>query len=214
MTPAEIIVEARKLLQDVQAPNRYSDTALLGYVNQALKRMAVLRPTLFTNITSIPLTANTVIQDLPSDGHRLVQVFFIDNYNSVNEVNREVLERAYPQWVSDPSGIPFNFIRHPRNASKFFLYPRPIANLTATVEYVVEPKTYTLNEQILYLKDTYLGAVVDCVVFLASSIDDEHVNSGRAKLFLDSFTSTLGADLQQQAVLDNERMPQMRSERQ
>jgi hypothetical protein len=109
--------------------------------------------------------------------------------------------------VSDPAGIPFNFIRHPRNATKFFLYPRPIANLTATVEYVVEPKVYTINETILYLKDTYLGVVVDGVVFLASSIDDEHVNSNRAKLFQESFTSSLGVDMQQQAVLDNERMP-------
>ena len=207
MTPSDVIVEARKLLQDTQAPYRYSDTDLVGYVNQTLKRMAVFRPTLFTNITSVPLTANTVIQDLPSDAHRLVQVFFIDNYNSVNEVEREVLERAYPQWVSDASGIPFNFIRHPRNATKFFLYPRPIANLTATVEYVVEPIAYTINQTILYLKDTYLGVVVDGVVFLASSIDDEHVNSNRAKLFLESFTSALGVDLQQQAILDNERMP-------
>lgn len=207
MTPSDVIVEVRKLLQDTQAPYRYSDTDLVGYVNQTLKRMAVLRPTLFTNITSVPLTANSVIQDLPANAHRLVQVFYIDNYNSVNEVEREVLERAYPQWVSDPAGIPFNFIRHPRNATKFFLYPRPIANLTATVEYVVEPTTYAINDTILYLKDTYLGVVIDGVMFLASSIDDEHVLSNRAKLFMESFTQALGVDLQQQAILDNERMP-------
>lgn len=210
MTPSDVIVEVRKLLQDTQAPYRYSDTDLVGYVNQTLKRMAVLRPTLFTNITSVPLTANSVIQDLPVDAHRLVQVFYIDNYNSVNEVEREVLERAYPQWVSDPAGIPFNFIRHPRNATKFFLYPRPIGNLTATVEYVVEPTTYAINDTILYLKDTYLGVVIDGVMFLASSIDDEHVLSNRAKLFMESFTQALGVDLQQQAILDNERMPARR----
>lgn len=210
MTPSDVIVEVRKLLQDTQAPYRYSDTDLVGYVNQTLKRMAVLRPTLFTNITSVQLTANSVIQDLPVDAHRLVQVFYIDNYNSVNEVEREVLERAYPQWVSDPAGIPFNFIRHPRNATKFFLYPRPIGNLTATVEYVVEPTTYAINDTILYLKDTYLGVVIDGVMFLASSIDDEHVLSNRAKLFMESFTQALGVDLQQQAILDNERMPARR----
>lgn len=211
MTPSQVIVEVRKLLQDTQAPYRYSDTDLVGYVNQTLKRMAVLRPTLFTNIISVPLTANTVLQDLPADAHRLVQIFFIDNYNSVNEVDREILERAYPQWVSDPAGIPFNFIRHPRNATKFFLYPRPIANLTATVEYVVEPTNYSIGDTILYLKDTYLGVVIDGVMYLASSIDDEHVLSNRAKLFLDSFTQALGVDLQQQAVLDNERVPARRS---
>lgn len=207
MTPAEVIVEVRKLLQDTHITYRYSDADLLGYVNQTLKRMAVLRPTLFTTTTAVPLTANSVIQQLPADAHRLVQVFYIVNYNSVNEVQREALERGYPQWVSDPAGIPFNFIRHPRNATQFFLYPRPIANLTAMVEYVAEPAAYALNDTILYLKDTYLGVVVDGVVWLASSIDDEHVNSNRAKLFLDSFTQSLGVDLQQQAIVDSERPP-------
>ena len=197
----------KTLVGACQTPYRYSDTDLLGYVNQALRRMVVFRPTLFSTTTTVPLTANSVIQQLPVDAHRLVQIFYITNYNSVNEVQREVLERGYPQWVSDPAGIPLNFIRHPRNATQFFLYPRPIANLTAVVEYVAEPATYALNDTILHLKDTYLGVVVDGVVWLGSSIDDEHVNSNRAKLFLDSFTQALGVDLQQQAIVDNERPP-------
>jgi hypothetical protein len=91
VTPSDVIVEARKLLQDTQLPYRYSDTDLLGYVNQTLKRMAVFRPTLFTTTATVPLTANSVLQDLPADAHRLVQIFYITNYNSVNEVQREVL---------------------------------------------------------------------------------------------------------------------------
>jgi hypothetical protein len=213
VTPADVILEVRKLLQDTQTPYRYSDTDLVGYVNQTLKRIAVFRPTLFSTITSVLLTGNTVIQDLPADAHRLIQVFYIDNFNSVNEVDRQVLERAYPQWVSDPAGIPFNFVRHPRNATKFFLYPRPVPGLTATVEYAVEPGYYTINTAIPHLKDTYLGVVVDGVVWLASSIDDEHVSSSRAKLFYDSFVQALGVDLQQQAVLDNERPPVARESR-
>jgi hypothetical protein len=44
---------------------------------------------------------------------------------------------------------------------------------------------------------------VDGVVFLASSVDDEHVNSGRAKMFLDSFTQQLGVSLQNRALNDS-----------
>jgi hypothetical protein len=43
---------------------------------------------------------------------------------------------------------------------------------------------------------------VDGTVFLAQSIDDEHVDSGRAKLFYDSFTQQLGATLQGRKVTD------------
>lgn len=204
MTPANVITEARKLLQDTQQPNRYSDADMVGYVNQVLRRMVVFRPDLFTVITSIPLTANTVIQSLPSDAHRLVEVYYINDYNAVTEVEREVLERAYPLWVSDPAGIPLNYIRHPRNATQFFLYPRPVSSLTATAEYIAIPSTYTLYDQIANLKDAYLGTVVDGVVWLASSIDDEHVSSGRAKLFYDAFVQSLGVDLQQRAVVDSE----------
>ncbi len=39
-------------------------------------------------------------------------------------------------------------------------------------------------------------------VFLAQSIDDEHVDSGRAKLFYDSFTQQLGATLQGRKITD------------
>jgi hypothetical protein len=47
MTPQAVITEVRRLLLDETEPYRYSDTFLLGLVNQGLKRMAVLRPDLF-----------------------------------------------------------------------------------------------------------------------------------------------------------------------
>jgi hypothetical protein len=45
---------------------------------------------------------------------------------------------------------------------------------------------------------------VDGVIFLAESIDNEHVNSGRAKLFQESFVQSLGVSLQSRAITDTE----------
>ena len=67
MTPADVIVEVRKLIQDTLAPYRYSDTDLLGYVNQVLKRVALFRPDLFGSITTVSTTADTPIQTLQFD---------------------------------------------------------------------------------------------------------------------------------------------------
>jgi hypothetical protein len=55
MTPADIISEARKLLQDTRLPFRYSDMDLLGYFQQTLTRMLDVRPDLFAAIGPVPL---------------------------------------------------------------------------------------------------------------------------------------------------------------
>jgi hypothetical protein len=50
----------------------------------------------------------------------------------------------------------------------------------------------------------YFPIVVDGVVFLAESIDDEHVNTNRAKLFQDSFMQGLGVSLQSRTITDTD----------
>lgn len=203
MTPATIIADVRNLAQDTLAPYRYSDVELLGYVNQTLKRMAALRPDLFTYFGDVSLTANTVVQDLPADAQRLVDIFWVKDANAVTEVEREVLERSYPLWVTDPADVPVNFMRHPRIPTRFFVYPRPLANTVVVAEYAQAPATYSLNETIS-LSDAYYSVVVDGVMFLVSSVDDEHVNSKRAELFMNSFLNSLATNTQAREMVDNE----------
>jgi hypothetical protein len=204
MTPADIITEARNLIQDTRAPYRYSDTLMLGWVNQTLKRMSVLRPDLFSFIGDIPTVANTVLQSCPSDSLRLIEIFQIKNGDAVTEVNRDVLDQMYPNWVNEAAGTPVNFMRHVRSPNKFFLYPRPATGVVLVGEYAQVPPAYTIAQAIALLPDSYLPVAVDGVVFLAESVDNEHVNSGRAKLFQDSFAQTLATGLQVRSITDTE----------
>ncbi len=202
MTPAGIIVEVRKLLQDIDTPYRYSDTDLLGFINQALKRMSVLRPDLFGEIVDIPTTADSAVQSLPSDALRLIDIFQVKNGTAVTEVDRETMARCNPMWMTETSGTPVNFMRHVKNPERFFLYPRPAAGTILVGEYAKTPPDYALSDTITSPSDSFMPTIVDATVFLAESIDDEHVNSGRAKLFLDLFTSELGTALQNRVVTD------------
>jgi hypothetical protein len=204
MTPNEAITEVRRLIQDTKTPYRYSDTVLLGFVNQTLKKMVVLRPDLFAVIGDFTTVANTVLQSCPTDSVRLMQIFQIKNGDAVTEVSKETLDRMYPNWVNEAAGVPVNFMRHVRNANKFFVYPRPTAGVTLVGEYAQSPATYALNDTIALLSDAYLTSVVEGTVYLAESIDNEHVNSGRAKLFQDAFTQGLGVGLQARVVTDTE----------
>jgi len=204
MTPAEVITEVRGLIQDTKTPTRYSDTVLLGYVNQTLKRMAMLRPDLFAVITNFQTTPDNVLQNCPADSMRLIEIFQVQDGGSVTEVNRETLDRTVPNWQSHTPGQPVNFMRHVRNANRFFLYPRPAYGVVLVGEYSQTPANYTLNQEVEYPIDAYFPAVVDGVVFLAESVDNEHVNSNRAKLFQDSFMQALGVSLQARVVTDTE----------
>jgi hypothetical protein len=95
-------------------------------------------------------------------------------------------------------------MRHVRNPNRFFVYPAPEAGVVLVGEYAQTPPEYTLDEEITFPTDAYFPATVDGVVFLAESIDNEHVNSGRAKLFQDSFVQGLGVSLQSRTITDTE----------
>lgn len=204
MTPAEVITEVRRLIQDTKTPYRYSDAVLLGFVNQTLKRMVTLSPDLFAVIGDIPTTANTVLQSCPADSTRLIEIFQVKDGDAVTEVNRETLDRTAPSWQREEAGQPVNFMRHVRNPNRFFVYPRPAAGVVLIGEYAQTPPDYALDQEIVYPTDAYFPVAVDGVVFLAESIDNEHVNSGRAKLFQDSFVQGLGVALQSRSITDTE----------
>lgn len=202
MTPNNVINEVRWLVEDTKTPYRYSDELLLGFVNQTFKRIALIRPDLFAVVADIATVPGTVLQTCPADSIRLVEIFQVKGGNSVTEVSRTTLNQTTPGWQQEASGQPVNFMRHVRNPNQFFVYPAPEAGVVLIGEYVQTPPDYTLSQVVTFPVDAYFPSVVDGVVFLAESVDNEHVNSNRAKLFQDSFLQGFGVSLQSRALTD------------
>jgi hypothetical protein len=201
----DVITEVRRIIQDTNTPYRYSDDVLLGFANQALKRIAVLRPDLFAYIGDITCTDGEVVQSAPSDSIRLIEVYRVKNGNGVIETNREALDQAYPTWMNDAAGSAVNFMRHVRNPNKFFIYPKAPAGQILVGEYAQTPPDYDGVTTVALLPDAYEPVVIDATVFIAESVDNEHVNSQRAQLFQSSFTQALGVAAQSRAITDPER---------
>jgi len=201
----DVITEVRRILQDTNDPKRYSDDVLLGFANQALKRIAVLRPDLFAYIGEIPCDEGAVVQSTPSDSIRLIEIYSVQGGNGIIETNREALDQAYPTWMNDPAGSAVNFMRHVRNPNKFFIYPKAPADQILIGEYAKAPRDYAGDETVDLLPDAYEPVVIDATVFIAESVDNEHVNSNRASLFQQSFTQALGVAAQSRAITDPER---------
>ena len=204
MKLSAVITEVRRVLQDNTAPYRYSDTYLLGFANQALKRMAVLRPDLFAYIGTVTCTAGAVIQSAPTDSIRVMEIFQVQGGSGVTEVNRDSLDETYPGWMNDAAGPTVNWMRHVRNPNRFFIYPKAPASQVLVVEYAQTPPDYAIDADVALLPDAYFPVVVDGTIFLAESVDNEHVNSNRAQLFQQTFTQALGVNAQSRTLTDTE----------
>jgi hypothetical protein len=205
MTPADVIVEVRKLLQDTNVDvslQRFSDTALLGFVNQTLKRISLVRPDLFSYVGTISCVTGEVLQSAPSDSIRLMEVFRVQGGAAVRETNRQTIDQTYPGWVDATAGPTVNWMRHPRNPNKFFIYPKAPAAQVLVGEYAKAPPDYAVGDTVALLPDAYFTTVVDGTVFLAESIDNEHITSGRAKMFFDSFSASLEANYKTRLFTD------------
>jgi len=194
MILSDVITEARKLLQDTNADislQRFSDATLLGFANQTLKRMALIRPDLFSYVGEITCAAGEVSQAAPSDSIRLMEIFRVKDGSAVRETNRQTIDQTYPGWVDATAGACVNWMRHPRNPNKFFIYPKAPASQVLIGEYAKTPPDYAAGDTVALLPDAYFTAVIDGTVFLAESIDNEHITSGRAKMFYDNFAASL-----------------------
>jgi len=200
----DVITETRRILQDIDSPQRYTDAVLLGFANQSLKRIAVLRPDLFAYVGEVTCVTDAVLQTAPTDSIRVIEVYSVVSGSGVIEVNRETLDQALPSWMNDTAAAATNWMRHVRNPNRFFIYPKAPAGQKLVIEYAQSPPTYDTTTAVALLSDAYFPVVLDATVFLAESIDNEHVNSNRAKLFQESFTQALGVGAQSRPVTDTE----------
>lgn len=205
MTPQEVITQVRVLINDDNAlmPDRFSDTELLGFVNQAIKRACMVRPDLFIVSETITPTVDQVEQELSASVTRIMEVHRVVGGAAIGEVDKETMDRSAPNWTIEDSGTPVNWMRHPRNPRRYFLYPAPETGTELEVEYIEVPDDYAIGDTLI-LPDSYKSAIIDCVVYLAEVIDNESVETERAKSFYNSFLQALGADFGQREVVDDE----------
>ena len=199
-----IITTVRRIIQDETATYRYSDAFLLDLCNQGLKRIQLLRPDLFSYVSTVACTAGEVIQAAPSDSLRIIEVYSIVGGTGLVEADREVLDQTIPTWPNDTAGAAINWMRHVRNPNKFFIYPQAPVAQSLDIEYSQVPTTYDGTTTVTLLPDAYIPALVDVVVFLAESIDNEHVTNGRAKMYKDLFMAELGATTASLPVTDTD----------
>jgi len=202
---SSVVADARLAIQDLGllSSPRFTDAQILSMANQALKRIAVIRPDLFALITTMSTVAGST-QTAPADSIRFMEALAVVGANNLNEINREALDLMSSTWQIGTPGSPTNWMRHPRSANTFFVYPPATAGVVLQVEYAQGPPNYTLSQSPAIPPDAYYPVVLDGTVALLEMTDNEAVNSNRAKLCYDNFTNMLQSSLQARPSLDSE----------
>lgn len=203
MKPADIIDDAKRIAQDngiLRTPDLYADATFLTFVNKVLKQTAILRPDLFAVLAELPTVPNVAEQSLPTDSIKLLDIFSIRNGSAVVEVSRQVMDRSYPQWRSDSPGVPVNFMRHPQNPNRYFLYPRPVAGIVLSGEYAQTPPEYTLQQDIEVIPDSYQPVIVFGVLTHISGIENPTLDNQRYNQFQQTYIGMLQTESDRRAM--------------
>jgi|TARA_Y100000310_G_C20699197_1_gene828093 hypothetical protein len=201
----DVITDVRRIIQDETATFRYSDAFMLAMGNQALKRIQLLRPDLFAKTGTMTCVEDQVLQSAPDDSLRIIEVLSINGTGvGLVEANRETLDQTLPTWPNDTAAAAINWMRHVRNPNKFFIYPQAPAAQTLDIEYSQVPTTYDGSTTITLLPDAFFPVVVDVMVFLLESVDNESVTTGRAKLYKESYIEMLGVNKGSTPLTDTE----------
>ena len=189
MTPQTIITEARDILNDTDSAGyRQTDAELLRYVNDGMKEVSRVNPSLFTTLGDLICTAGAVEQTVTFLGAQMVtDVVCIHNGAAVIQSNMDALDKFLPSWRTATAGAAVNWMRKPNDPLRFFIYPPAPASQTLDVMYISNPTELAIGDTISEIPAAMQPALVDYVVYRAESKDDEHIASGRATSYFQAF---------------------------
>lgn len=188
----DAVSQVRNLINDLSG-DRYSDDDLLRYGQEILRRMAIIRPDLFTIFDEITNEEGNVFQKAPDNCLRLEKIVAVKDGNIVREVQRQTMDQSDPNWINDSQGPCQHWMRNQGNERYYYIYPKAPRNQTLIAEYVYVPELESLDTD-FDLPIMYLPSLVDGMVWLAESVNDESVNNGRAEKFYGLFLKSLTDD--------------------
>lgn len=201
---SDVIDQARIILNDNDSNYyRYSDAQMLLFFSNTMSKTFMLRPDLFSDTLEVETPTDLVTgeykQSLDSDEYNFLKVIsFEETATGGAKVTPEMVDwdtfiKSDRLWGSDTPGLPTKFVRDKYSSSTYYVNPPPKTGVKATVQVAAKPdKTFTLSTEVSHPNYEYIPALVDHVVFLAESIEDEYVTSKRAELYFESYVNSLG----------------------
>lgn len=187
------ITSVRRLINDSEAPQRYSDSDILAHLNEAMKIIAKVRGEFFQRIDLYDCVDEDPFQQLdPLQSFGLIDVLGTEQGTAVTRVDRGLLQNLVPGWILSTPAAPVHW--WPGSASdplSFHLYPRPSVGTRVYIMHVGIPPTY-ISSDTFPIPDYFGAALDDYVAARIAMIDDGEFQMDRAEKMLGLFTARIG----------------------
>lgn len=189
ITVASIILAARQAIQDNPAV-RWSDDSLLDYLNEAQMEISRYKPDSNIKNTTFTTVAG-VIQKLPDDAIRLIDVPFNVGGKAVIQADKRGLSLQNPGWSNATASAAVKaFMYDNADPTRFYVYPPSVAGSSLQVVYSAKPTTVTLADNIS-IADEYKSSLVHYICFKAFNEDSMSPDTNKAVAFHTLFMNSL-----------------------
>lgn len=196
-----IVTEAAIQLVD-QAHVTWTEAQLLGYLNEALRATALVKPDLVTKQELLTLAAG-VLQNLPADGIALIDIKRNGTAGRViSEVDQQLLDECQRFW---PAGTAEAVVEHyTTNATtprQFDVYPPNDGTGQVMALYGVVPPVMSAVGTTLPVLEIYQQPLVQYVVSRAYAANTKRADLTKEAAAMQNWARAIGAKSQAQVAI-------------
>lgn len=199
ITAQAIIDKAQMILQDTTEV-RWTESELLGWLNDGQREIAIMRPDLFSVIGNVTCVAGTK-QSIPANGTALLRA--IRNMGSggatpgraIRQVTLDLLDANVPDWHTKASVTEILHVAVEAKVPKvFYTYPPATAGTQLEVLYGASPADVAAKGNVIGVDDVFATPLIDYLCYRAYSKDQDMTgNADRASAHHQAFVSVVNA---------------------
>lgn len=216
MATSKVVDLINRVAVTLQDPTfvRWTQQELLNYLNDATRQVVLVRPDAKTVNTTFTCAAASK-QSLPADALRLINVLRNQGGRAITKVDRKILDVQLPAWMEATIGADGvkHFVYDALDPKVFYLYPKPTAANIIEIVYSTSPtdivvSNFTTDTQVIAIDDIYANAIMDYMMYRSYQKDSEFANMGRANVYFQAFTTSLGIKTQADGGLNQNMIEQ------
>ena len=179
----------------------WSETELLGYLNEALRATALVKPDLFTVQADVTLEAG-VLQNLPDGGIALIAIPRNTSGRVVTEVDQQLLDEVQRFWPgATPEATVEHFTVNPTTPRQFNVYPPNDGTVEDVMLNGAVPTQHTDADHDLPVTDVYQSPLTQYVLSRAYAKNTKRQDLVKAAAAMQDWARAIGAKSQAQAAI-------------
>lgn len=193
MTLASTIIDrvSKQLIDEGKV--YWTDAELLRWVSDGQRVIVATAPATATpTLATVTLVAG-VKQSLPANAQGLIGVYRNTTGRAVVAVPRDVLDNQNPTWTTETAAVEVKAYTYDANdPTKFYVYPPNTGAGSVEINYAIMPPELTTVSETLLVRDQYVPALVDYVMWRAHMKESDFAaGQGLATLYQNAFVAQL-----------------------